>query len=723
MDKLQMNKWLKIDCLTGVFLVGLTIFLLQGDSRTVLTWWLAIGVLGLGFMPLTSLLFSGFQDKGWIFSKILAIAISGYVLWVLVVWKAVKFTSMACIGVTFICIAANGLLAVVQKRKNSCILPIKAANLIFWEEVIFYLAFLLWTYEAGFRPQAHGTEKFMDYGFMEVMMRSMELPAQDIWYGLKPINYYYGGQYYAVYLTKLTGTKVAVTYNLMRMMIAGMAFALPFSLVRQIAEDYYGKLRQKLCVWSGLLAGAAVSLAGNMHYVLYGKLFPLLWITPDDEYWFPDSTRFIGHNPPTADETIHEFPSYSFLLGDLHAHVVNIIFVLTVTGLLYAWITREKYDRKSAFLQWPLLMCGFFVGIFQWTNAWDFAIYYVVSCGICLFGNLARFEDWKEGFISSVIQWIEMIGLGFLVALPFTLQFDSSMAQGVVLAKNHSAFYQLCVLWALPVGVCLVYLVKLFLEQGKQRLLKWLCSLKKQDIFIAVLCMCAIGLVAMPEVVYLKDIYEETAARSNTMFKLTYQAFILFGISMGFILIRFLTETTHRWARKVGFWGLICVLMTTGYTVTGAVQWSGEIWKRENYKGLDATAFLESHYPEDALAIRWLKDNIEGTPIVLEANGDSYTDYCRVSAMTGLPTVLGWYVHEWLWRMDTDDLNEKNAQIESIYTSTDEEQVRSLLKEFQVAYIFVGQMEREKYPALNESLLKSLGTVVFDGDSYIIQVD
>lgn len=227
----------------------------------------------------------------------------------------------------------------------------------------------------------------------------------------------------------------------------------------------------------------------------------------------------------------------------------------------------------------------------------------------------------------------------------------------------------------------------------------------------------------MPEVVYLKDIYEETAARSNTMFKLTYQAFILFGISMGFILIRFLTETTHRWARKVGFWGLICVLMTTGYTVTGAVQWSGEIWKRENYKGLDATAFLESHYPEDALAIRWLKDNIEGTPIVLEANGDSYTDYCRVSAMTGLPTVLGWYVHEWLWRMDTDDLNEKNAQIESIYTSTDEEQVRSLLKEFQVAYIFVGQMEREKYPALNESLLKSLGTVVFDGDSYIIQVD
>ena len=47
---------------------------------------------------------------------------------------------------------------------------------------------------------------------------------------------------------------------------------------------------------------------------------------------------------------------------------------------------------------------------------------------------------------------------------------------------------------------------------------------------------------------------------------------------------------------------------------------------------------------------------IEGQPVVLEANGDSYSDYERVSAMTGLPTVLGWYVHEWLWRGDPADL-------------------------------------------------------------------
>ena len=95
----------------------------------------------------------------------------------------------------------------------------------------------MWTYFAGFRPQAYGTEKFMDYGFMEAMMRSTTLPARDLWYSEGTINYYYGGQYFAVFLTKLTGSKVELTYNLMRTFVAAFAFVLPFSLVRQMSVD------------------------------------------------------------------------------------------------------------------------------------------------------------------------------------------------------------------------------------------------------------------------------------------------------------------------------------------------------------------------------------------------------------------------------------------------------------------------------------------------------
>ena len=144
------------------------------------------------------------------------------------------------------------------------------------------------------------------------------------------------------------------------------------------------------------------------------------------------------------------------------------------------------------------------------------------------------------------------------------------------------------------------------------------------------------------------------------------------------------------------------------------------------YQGLNALSFLDTDFAEDADAIRWLKKNVEGSPVVLEANGDSYTGYERVSAATGLPTILGWKVHEWLWRSDVEDLNAKSADVETIYTSSDEKAVGALLEEYEVSYIFVGFFEREKYGEnLNNELLRSLGNVVYESDeyeTYIVQV-
>ena len=83
--------------------------------------------------------------------------------------------------------------------------------------------------------------------------------------------------------------------------------------------------------------------------------------------------------------------------------------------------------------------------------------------------------------------------------------------------------------------------------------------------------------------------------------------------------------------------------------------------------------------------------------------------------MTGLPTVLGWYVHEWLWRNDVADLNARAADVETIYTSDDAEEIRKLLDKYEVSYIFVGSCEREKYgQELNNEMLRSLGTAVFE---------
>lgn len=735
----------------AVLLLGISAYLLKRDVWTFWTWWLMAGLMGFCAMPVTGRLFAGFEDKGWIFSKVFSVGVSGFLTWFLVSIRLVPFTTAACVTVVLLLAALCVLLLWRQTKKGVECFPAGHGTLVFWEEVIFFAFFLLWTYLAGFHPQAYGTEKFMDYGFMEAMMRSTTLPARDLWYSEGHINYYYGGQYFAVFLTKLSMTKVELTYNLMRTFVAGLAFAMPFSLVYQLSK---GKLKgrfagKRKCIpaLAGLTAGLSVSIAGNMHYVVYAVVLPwiqkLRGVEVTEGYWFPDATRYIGYNPDVADKTIHEFPCYSFVLGDLHAHVVNIMFVLLVTGILYAWMKQAKKSGtctgdlgsvsfwKKQLLIPHILLVSLFLGMFQWTNFWDFVIYFVVAGGVVLFANIIRFEGRVRTVLAvTAAQAIEVLVLSYLVILPFTLQF-ATMVDGVALAQNHTRFYQLLVLWGLPAALVLLLLLAILWEKlrgmEKKSLHGLMASVETPDLFAVIMGLCAFGLVLIPELVYVRDIYENGHARANTMFKLTYQAYILFGMTMGYGIFRLLAATRQRIFRVFSALLLVLLLWTVGYFGISVKSWFGEVWKPEGYQGLNATTYLETDFSQDASAVRWLKKNIKGSPVVLEANGDSYTGFERVSASTGLPTVLGWYVHEWLWRGNVEDLNQKSADIESIYTSADDTLVKKLLQDYEVSYIFIGSKEQEKYgDRLNHTLLQSLGTCVFSDQNtgtYIMKVD
>ena len=148
------------------------------------------------------------------------------------------------------------------------------------------------------------------------------------------------------------------------------------------------------------------------------------------------------------------------------------------------------------------------------------------------------------------------------------------------------------------------------------------------------------------------------------------------------------------------------------------------VWRIPEKKCIPDTNYLENAIPDDAAGIRWLNDNVNGQPVVLEASGDSYKDYDnRVSAMTGLPTVLGWYVHEWLWRNNLEEENQRKEEVQTIYTSSNVEQIKSLIEKYKISYLFIGSCEAEKYGEINSELLTSLGKVVFrQGETMIIEV-
>ena len=724
-----------------VLLAGTAYWLLGSDFFAFLTWWEMLFLLGLVFMPVTSRMFRGFDDNGWMFSKVLAVAVCGYVQWLLACLKISPFTGITCVILTVICCLGSLLYGIKCKNRFPDSLPWEQAALVYREEILFFLVFLFWTYLAGFHPAAHGTEKYMDFGFMQAMMRSTTLPAQDMWYAGKPFNYYYGGQYLAVFLTKLTGTNVEVTYNLMRTMVAAFAFLLPFSLVRQMLKDKLKTGRKWSFCLGGILAGMAVSMSGNLHYIIYGIILRLLKIKTD--YWFPSSTRYIGFDPAvTGDETIHEFPSYSFVLGDLHAHVINVFLVLTVLGILYSWI---KTNSGKSWRQREIGLLGLLLGMFLFSNTWDFMIYYVVICGTLLFGNLKRYS--AGSFISqalkwSVVQWVELLVAAFLVSLPFHMTFENVMVQGIGIVKIHTAFYQFCVLWAFPLLVCVPFVIGILRSIGmfpEKKFRNFFNGINYPDLYGLVLVLCAIGLIFIPEFVYIRDIYEKTAPRANTMFKLTYQAYIMFGIMMAYILVSFTVTWIKRCSgadstiickgllrcpRRQALTGIIAILVlisTCGYLGNAITHWFEGFPKRSAYQTLNATNYLETAIPDDAAAIRWLNDNVTGQPVVLEASGDSYQDYDdRVSAMTGLPTVLGWYVHEWLWRNNLEEENQRKEDVQTIYTSSDAEQVKTLIEKYHISYLFIGSCEYEKYGEINSEFLASFGKVVFEHGNTII---
>lgn len=521
-------------------------------------------------------------------------------------------------------------------------------------------------------------------------------------------------------------------------------------------------------VLAGLLGGTAVAFCGNGHYIIHGIIYPLIK-GKKYSYWFPDSTRYIGYDPDMPDKTIHEFPAYSTVLGDLHAHYINLIFVLVVVALVYAWAQRQYARlatvsaasvRSGAFLSasgsskgalsskvsdakgsdfghalavffnhFPMfapeiLLIGLMTGVFRWTNFWDFPIYYVVAGSIIFFVNIRVYwGQIKKWLIAMIGEAAVMLAVGYLAALPFTLTFDQ-ISSKILPTHSHTLFYQLLILWGLPAFIYVFFIFQIITEWRRAKTSDMNWSMPLPDLTVIMLGLDALGLVFLPEVIYVKDIYGGEHYRANTMFKLTYQAFILLGICMAYILVRTLVLKKKAVIRGIAIAALVVLLLTAGYIGKSISSWFGNIFKPSKRINTDASVFVSESFPSDFEAVNYLNASVGGTPTILEAPGDSYSDYERISVATGLPTVAGWYVHEWLWRGGHTELDKRIADIQTIYTSTDEAAVKKLIKKYNITYIYIGTLEHEKYTNLNDALLQKLGKVVYSNgtDTYIMKV-
>jgi uncharacterized membrane protein len=718
--------------------------MLTDNFLSFLNWFLISFLIGAAFLPLTSLLFSKFKDKGYIFAKIIGIAAISYALFILGTIKILRFSQINIFLLLIVAFVLNYFILFQKGRLQSFKKDFFNSLRDNWwlyltEEVIFFAAFYFWSCIKTFQPNINGLEKFMDFGFINSILRTEYFPAKDIWFTPFAINYYYFGHLTTAVLTKLSGVSSNITFNLMQALIFTLCFTASFSIGLNLYYLFKNEIDKKInyvkIIISGLLTALLVTLSGNLHIIYaFFKAYPnespvppwqlnFLPLSFPNLYWYPNATRFIYH-------TIHEFPMYSWVVSDLHGHVLDIPFVL----LTIAFLINTAISKKLNLLK--VLFISFLISVLYMTNAWDGGIYLGLSVIVifyCEFTSLKNVKKNKKVFLKPLFYSFLLAVVYFIFSLPFNLFFkpfvsgigllcapDFLTATGrigpLLFESNHcqkTPFWQFLILYGF--FYFWVFSFILFLYQAAKKKISKITGVDKT---VIVLILFSTLLIIVPEFIYIKDIYP-AHYRANTMFKLVYQAFILLSICSVYIVVRiFSTFKKKSLFSKTGVFAVVYFLISLTmislvltYPYISIASYYNNL---ENQQTLDGTKYLKSLYPTDYEGILWLNKNIKGQPVILEAQGDSYTDYARISVNTGLPTVLGWTVHEWLWRGTYDIPAPRIEEVRLLYESPNLTLTKDLIKRYNISLVFFGDLEKEKYKNINESKFNKLGRIIYN---------
>lgn len=679
-------------------------------------WYLMLLVVGVCFFGITKRFFSSFFDQGYAFSKTVGILLLSYSVFLLGNLHIAPFHFVTLV----ICLLVFFIFGIYLNKGSHTKMPWRT---ILFEEVFFLLALLLWTFVRGQEPSIRGLEKFMDYGFMKSILRSTYFPPLDMWYAKLPINYYYFGHLTGAVQIRLSGILPEVGYNLILATIFAQSLVSTGALITQIVISFGNKIKN---AWIfGFIGSWILNFGGNLHTIyLFTNGYPVDKPIPfweiisgynPTKYWYPNATRFIPL-------TIHEFPSYSYVVADLHGHVFDILFVLLTLAILFVFFTGSTgFARKTPTYNlrpttYPLvILLGFMSAIHYMTNAFDGPIYILLTSAFLLL---------MFGFSRQLAFHIGvLIGSFLLFSLPFSLHFKPFVtAIGMNCAPSFlvnigkigpfifekgncqpDELWMLFVLWGFFFISFLLFIWGKASEKYKENI---------TDDFIFILFSFGMFLILIPEFFYIKDIYP-AHFRANTMFKLGYQAFMMMSIASAytlFVISRVLSPS--KLIKKI-LW-TIPFLFVGIYIFYAAPSYYGALDKTPQLNG---TKWLSAQNADTQEIIDYINKHITGQPVLLEAQGDSYTDFNHVSAYTGLPTVAGWWVHEWLWRGSPDAVGKRIPDVVMLYESSDIEKTKSLIKKYDISYVLVSSLERQKYKGLQEEKFAVLGKKIFQSSN------
>lgn len=678
----------------------------------------------------------------------------------------------------------------------------RAAPGIIAGTAIFTCAFFGYTAFRSYNAEIGGTEQPMDLMYLNAALNSADYPVEDPWLAGEHASYYYFGYVETATLTAIAGVPPSTGYNLglaytfaataSGVVTVGWALARWAMGPRRRYALAGGGIAVALVLFSGSLSAVFEWPAahGNTNEALYDA-FGVGWMVPcapgetTDCYagpaegrtdrWYPSEYWFWWRGSRIIPGTITEFPFFSFLLGDLHPHVMALPLVLLAAGTALAvWRGRGALGwqavRRRPFA--TLFLAAVF-GALAFQNAWD-VITFSTLLAAAVFARNARRAPPLRAAKDTLAYLAPAAAAAAVIFAPWWLEF-SSQASGIYAytgagTRPAHAFLQFGVLgfaalltlgfvrratrtqvvnvalgtawlavvpfvgWVALAAVrgdlgtavdergaggwvtLIVYGASVWALAGAAALL----AIARRPAAPAV-ALAALGALLLygAELFFIRDVFFGSVPRLNTVFKLTYQAWLLFGLAGGAGVLAALDGLRRReWSGAAAVPAVLLLGAGAVYPLLAAFNRTESFSRETAIDGLAAVARID---PAEYALTQWIAQNTGRGDVILEATGRrwardaggapsmvsadvDYSDAGRIAARTGRAAPIGWYFHEIQWRGDTttnrDEFTRRQDLVDAAYTAAGPSVVLASMQTLGARYLVVGHVEIDRYPGL-----------------------
>lgn len=496
-------------------------------------------------------------------------------------------------------------------------------------------------------------------------------------------------------------------------------------------------------------------------------------IFPAEGWWWWKATRIINTtiDGNLLDYGINEFPFFSFLLGDFHPHMIAIPF----TFLIIASSLNIFFERSETNFPWMLqhagqiFMMGLFLGGLGFINGWSLPpLLFLVS--LFSLGKVVR--DRKAGRIWRDVSWylglvIVLAFLSVALFLPYYMNLDAIPLKIQLVRDSGTQIIHSILLWggftilAFPslfyflsrivkncsgsllivsFGISILPLLPTLLFNpalmfASATIISCFFGLwvsvytaiqslraKNEEIgfILSVFLIFSILLILGPELYIVSDAFQN---RMNTIFKLHYQAWIVFALLSPLLLFYpreplFGPGKLTKILKPIWYGCLSLIVLLSGYYGVGS-----SIEKTNGFSSrpsLDGLSKVKSDSPGEFALIEWLLENVQPDEGLVEAVGPDYSNFGRISASTGVSTILGWVGHERQWRGPHWNPSERLNDVRLIYESSNKEEVLSLLKKYDIRYVVLGPRERSAYSIQNLAGMTEILGLAFSAHEFSV---